>query len=265
LTKLIFSFVLLLSCTLSNAAQDVEPKGDIRGQVIFTGTKPAVENYAIGGDRFCEEANAKKPIAKDEVVINPNSTIANVVVWIAKGGPDWFYKSTGASQPPVVLDQRDCMFVPHVVAMQTGQKLVVKNSDKTLHNVNAQPENNPRLNKALIPGGEPAVLTFAKPEIAVKLKSDIHPWMTAWAAVFDHPGFAVTGEDGRFEIKGVPPGEYVLQAWHEKFGTISLPLLVSADHPANAVFTYTNQGSKGGTQVDANGNPTTGTVQQYPE
>lgn len=247
------------------AVADQEATSVIRGQVNFTGNIPAPAKHTIAGDRFCEEANKKNPIMKQEVIINPNKTLANVVVWVASGGPDYFYKPSNEKLPPVVLTQRDCKFVPRVVALQTNQQLVVENVDPTLHNVNAQPRNNPRLNKALIPGGDPVTFSFAKPEISVKLKSDIHPWMIAYAAVFDHPGFAVNGEDGRFEIPDIPQGEYILNAWHEKFGIVKVPILVNADHPTNVIITYTNEGSKSGAQVDASGNPTTGTIEQLPE
>lgn len=248
------------------ASAEREPTSVVRGQVNFTGNIPAPARHTIAGDRFCEEANKKNPIMKQEIVINPNKTLANVVVWIASGGPDYFYEpKDGSKLPPVILTQRDCKFVPRVVALHTNQKLIVKNVDPTLHNVNAQPRNNPRLNNALIPGGDPATLSFANPEISVKLKSDIHPWMIAYAAVFDHPGYTVVGEDGRFEIPDIPQGEYVLQAWHEKFGIVKVPILVNSDSPTNVIITYTNEGSKSGAQVDPSGNPTTGTIEKLPE
>lgn len=234
----------------------------IRGQVNFTGNPPAEQNFKITGDKFCEEVNSRSPIRKRDLALNEDGTIADVVVWVAEGGPDWLYESAKQPLAPVVMMQENCQFFPRVVALQTGQHLVVKNADPTLHNVNAQPQNNPRLNKALFPNGDPAVLTFEKPEMAIKLKSDIHPWIEGWAAVFSHSAFAVTGEDGRFEISGLPPGEYVLNAWQERFGTVKAHMLVRAETPAHVIFTYTNQGSKGGMQVDADGNPTTGTLQQ---
>lgn len=244
------------------AADHPEAVAVIRGQVNFTGNPPAAETFKIAGDKFCEEASARHPIHKRDLALNPDGTIADVVVWVAEGGPDWLYEPAKQPLTPVVMLQENCQFFPRVVALQTGQQLVVKNADPTLHNVNAQPQNNPRLNKALFPNGDPAVLTFEKPEMAVKLKSDIHPWMEGWAAVFNHSAFAVTGEDGRFEISGLPPGEYVLNAWQERFGTVKAQMLVRADIPAHVIFTFTNHGSKGGMQVDADGNPTTGTLQQ---
>ncbi len=241
-----------------------EVTGAILGRVNFTGTQTEVEFHRIAGDRFCEEVHAEQPIRKKDVVINPNGTVANVVVWVASGGPDWLYEQDGESKPPQVITQQNCDFYPRVVALQTGQRLAVRNTDDTLHNVNAQPRNNPRLNYAMRPDGEPAVMKFDNPEVAIKLKSDIHPWMIAWAVVFDHGEFAVTGEDGTFELRDLPPGEYVVEAWHEEFGTVQAPVMVFADRPSNVAFNFTNKGSKSGSQVNPDGSMTTGTIMQLP-
>lgn len=256
---LVVSTLLMVSAVVQG---QVKPTGVVQGVVNFTGTILPPEAMEIRGDRFCQDVSAKKPILREDVVVNPNKTLKNVVVWVASGGPDNLYKSTGTSLEPAVLVQQDCSFYPHLVAIQTGQKLVVKNVDPTIHNLNTYPKNNKRLNKAILPGGSPETISFEKPEIAVRIKSDIHPWMVAWAAVFDHPFYAITGDDGTFEIKGLPPGEYTLETWHEKFGNIRMYALVQGDTPTHVVFNYTNDGSKGAAQVDAHGNASTGTLQQ---
>src|SRR5439155_2514515 len=105
----------------------------------------------------------------------------------------------------ITLDQHGCQYEPHVFGIQVGQKLTVVNSDKTLHNIHAHPANNPEFNKGQPSGSGALEEKFDKPEIMVPVNCDVHRWMNAWAGVLNHPFYAVTGKDGKFEIKGVPP------------------------------------------------------------
>jgi plastocyanin len=133
-------------------------------------------------------------------------------------------KSTGASAPPAVLDQRDCMYGPQIFAVQTGQKILVKNSDPTLHNIHlnpALPANtgaNPPNNFAQMQGQPDLTISFPAPEVFLKFQCDVHPWMFSWVTVVDHPWFAVTDKDGKYTIKNVPPGKYTITALHRKAG-----------------------------------------------
>src|SRR5208282_1452596 len=115
-------------------------------------------------------------------------------------------KSTGASAPPVVLDQKGCLYEPQILAIQTGQKLVVKNSDNCIHNVHCTPAvaSNEEHNDAQMPGGADLTYTFSKPEMFLRFKCDVHPWMFAWVSVIDSPYFCLSGQDGKFVIKNVP-------------------------------------------------------------
>lgn len=239
------TIALLVATSLPAAAAET---GVIRGQVNFVGSAPALEQLKISGDRFCEQIDSKNPILRTDLVVNPNNTLNNVVVWIESGGPDSYYKTPGPTEPASLI-QQNCSFYPRVIAVHAGQPLQIRNADPTIHNVNSQPENNPRYNKAMIPDAPAVSVTFNKPEVAIKLKSDIHPWMVAWVAVFDHPGFAVTGDDGRFEIRDLPQGEYVLKAWHEKYGIATTPVTVQPNLPAEVLFNYTVEGSKSGSQL----------------
>jgi plastocyanin len=131
-------------------------------------------------------------------------------------------KSTGASAPATILDQKGCQYIPSILAVQTGQKLVVKNSDPVLHNVHNAPSKtsgNKEFNQAQLPNSPDLTFTFDKPEDFLKLQCDVHAWMFAWVSVFDHPYFAVSGKDGSFKIANVPPGKYKIQAAHRKAGT----------------------------------------------
>jgi plastocyanin len=148
-------------------------------------------------------------------------------------------KSTGASQPPVVLDQKGCLYTPQILAIQTGQKLIVKNSDPCLHNVHATPTvpGNPESNQGQGPGAPDLTFTYTQPEMFLRFKCDVHPWMFAWVSVFDSPWFCVSGPDGKFVIKNVPPGKYTVEAAHRKLGTQTQDVEVK-DGDVTANFTF---------------------------
>lgn len=223
----------------------------IEGKINFAGEQPAGELFRIAGDDFCERAAESDPPRPQDVVVNENRTLKNVLVYISKGWADGhkpMAKDTGA----VHLTAKGCMFRPHLVVMQTTQKLMVSNADDTLHNVNVLPANNLPMNKVLMPGdADPLELSFTKPEIGMKLRDAIHPWMSATIAVLDHTDYAVSGDDGHFRITGVAQGEYTLTAWHETFGAVSTDILVRPDVPTEVVFNFTATGTKAGNQTDA--------------
>lgn len=222
-------------------------RGSIKGKVEFVGVAPTAQPFKITGDSYCEAIHETDPIRHHEVVVNPNQTLANVIVYIARGGPDDFYgQPVDESVPAVTLTQEQCQFSPRIVALRTGQRLEVRNNDDTIQNINALPAKNRRFSHSILPGGDPVTLTFDEPEVGLKLKSDIHPWMVSLVGVFDHPAFYVTGDDGTFELTGLPQGEYLVEAWHEKFGVTEVEVLVQADAPTEIRFVYTDQGSKAG-------------------
>jgi plastocyanin len=156
-----------------------------------------------------------EPVTTRHYVVGPNSELANVVVML-KGISG---KSTGAAAQPAVLDQVGCEYTPGILAIQTGQKLIVKNSDPVLHNVHTTPEpngGNKEQNLAQMPKGADLNFTFAAPENFLRFKCDVHRWMFAWVTVVDHPYFAVTDKEGKFTIPNVPPGKYTITALHRK-------------------------------------------------
>jgi len=223
----------------------------IEGKINFAGDQPAVEAFRIAGDDFCERAAESDPPRPRDVVVNDNRTLKNVLVYISKGWADG-HKPVAMDKSPVHLTAKGCMFRPHLVVMQSTQKLVVTNADDTLHNVNVLPANNPPLNQVLIEADSaPLELSFPRPEIGMKLRDAIHPWMSATIAVMDHPNYDVSGDDGHFRITGVMQGEYTLTAWHETFGSVSTDILVRPDVPTEVVFNFTATGTKAGNQTDA--------------
>ena len=208
---------------------------DIVGVVSFKGTPPAEKEITpIMDDATCSASYTKAPTTHFYVV-SPKGELADVVVSL-KGVTG---KSTGASAPPVVMDQKGCLYTPSIVAIQTGQKLVVKNSDNCIHNVHDKPTvaGNNESNDVQMPGGADLTYTFAQPEPFLKFQCDVHPWMFAWVSVFDSPYYCISDKDGKFVIKNVPPGKYTLEAAHRKLGVQTQEIEVK-DTDATVNFTF---------------------------
>jgi hypothetical protein len=129
------------------------------------------------------------------------------------------------------------MYGPHVVALQVNQTLKVINSDPHSHNIHPLPTINREWNKSQPPGSAPLEQKFDKEEITIPVKCNIHPWMRSYIAVFRHPYFAVTGSDGTFSLKGLPPGKYTITAWQESYGSKTQDITVGAG-PSSANFEF---------------------------
>ena len=229
--KLLARFLLLAALAVAPVARSA----DIIGVITLKGTPPAEKEITPLMDNPDCAAMYAKPPTTHFYAVGPNGEFADVVVSL-KGVTG---KSTGASAPPAVLDQKGCLYSPQILAIQTGQKLVVKNSDKCIHNVHCTPTapGNEEHNDAQMSGGADLTYTFAKPEPFLKFQCDVHPWMFAWVTVIDSPYFAVSDKDGKFTIKNVPPGKYTVEAAHRKLGTQTQDVEVK-DGAATANFTF---------------------------
>jgi len=218
-------------------AAQLASAGDLTGAITFKGTAPAaIEFTKIRENPDCSALYPGALPKTKFYVLGANGELADVIVSL-KGITG---KSTGASAAPVILDQKGALYVPQIVAIQTGQKLVVKNSDPFIHNVHTLPKTelgNPESNQVQMAGGADLTYTFEKPEPFLKFQCDVHPWMFAWVSVFDHPYFAVSGADGKFTIKNVPPGKYTLEAAHRKLGVQTAEIEVK-DEGAAQNFTF---------------------------
>ena len=232
LKKVMKKSLLLLALGLFAAAQI--HAGDITGTITLKGTAPAAKEITpIKDDPNCAALYPGALPKTKFYVVGANGELADVIVSLK----DISGKSTGASAAPVTIDQKGALYTPQILAIQTGQKLIVKNSDAFVHNVHTKPAANPESNQVQMGGGADLTYTFDKPEPLLKFQCDVHPWMFAWVSVFDHPYFAVSGADGKFTIKNVPPGKYTLEATHRKLGTQTAEIEVKADGAVQS-FTF---------------------------
>jgi plastocyanin len=186
----------------------------ITGKVTFTGAPPARRPVSMDATPACARQHDKAPLS-EEVVVNANGTLRNVFVHVKSGLP------SGVKWPapgqPVTIDQAGCVYKPHVVGVMVDQDVEFLNSDPTNHNIHPLPRINREWNESQPPKGEPKLKSFPKPEIGIPVKCNIHPWMRVYINVVEHPFHAVTGDDGSFTLKGLPPGEYTIEAWHERY------------------------------------------------
>lgn len=212
---------------------DLQTVGSIGGNVSYQGTPPEREKVVMAGFADCKAHHATTPLREDLLV--ENGKVQNVIVYIQ----DKYLKGYQFETPkePAVLDQRGCLYAPHVAVMQTGQELKIKNSDDTVHNVHSHSEKNKVFNDAMPPQSEAITKSFKRSEV-IRLTCDIHPWMESYLGVFSHPFFAVTGKDGSFELKGVPPGKYTVVALHEKMGSRKLTVEVKAKEAVPLNFEF---------------------------
>jgi len=207
--------------------------GTITGVVRFEGDAPERKTISSGGTGGCPDHAG--PLLSEDAIVE-NGCLANVFVTIQSGLQGWDVPP--AKDESFEMDQKGCVYVPHALAMRVGQKLLVKNSDPTTHNIKIRSRANEEMNPIQAPGGQPVEWKPAKKEIGASFECNLHPWMKAWVCVFDHPWFAVSAGDGKFAIRGVPPGDYVLEAWHEKFGKKTAKITVAPGGSAGASFTY---------------------------
>lgn len=212
---------------------------DIVGTITLQGTPPVeIPITPIMDDTYCGQLYQTPPTTHFYVV-GAKGGFGDVIVSLEDGsGQPITGKSTGASQPPVVLNQKGCLYSPQIMALQTGQQLIVKNLDNCIHNVHITSKaGNPEHNDAQMAGGPDLTYTFPNAEMFMKFQCDVHPWMFAWAAIFDNPYFAISGSDGKFVIKNVPPGKYTVCANHRKLGEQTQVVDV-ADKDVTVNFTF---------------------------
>ena len=218
------------------------PTGSVTGVISFTGTPPAPRKIDTSADPVCGQKNPNL-VADDTIVTD--GKLANTFIYVKEGTVEGGKKITDYawSTPTTAaqLDQNGCHYAPHVMGVQVNQKISITNSDATQHNVHPTPKLNPEWNQTQANGAPPIEKSFARPEVLIPVKCNQHPWMKAYVGVMRHPFFAVSGKDGAFEIKGLPPGTYTVVAWREggANGTEkNMQVTVPANGSAKADFSF---------------------------
>ncbi len=216
------------------APVDESTAGNINGKIVLEGTAPKNDPIKMNADPVCLR-EAKGAQAQEFFMVGEAGALQNVFVYVKEGLGD---RTFPAPTEPVVLDQKACRYHPHVFGIRVGQPLQVLNSDPTLHNIHALPKGNQEFNTGQPVQGMKFDHTFSAPEIMVPFKCDVHGWMNAYVGVVNHPYFAVSGNDGKFQLKTLPPGSYVIEAWHEKLGTQTQNVTIGQKETKEVTFTF---------------------------
>lgn len=215
------------------AAVDTANAATLTGKVSFGGAKPAARPIRMDAEPACKGLHSG-PVHSEEAVVNDNGTLQYALVYVKDGLGD---KAFPTEKEPVVLDQKGCIYKPHVVSVMTDQEIHILNSDPTTHNIHPLPKANREWNESQPPKSDKLVKTFPREEVTIPVKCNVHPWMKSYIGVFKHPYHAVTSADGTYTIKNLPPGEYTIAVWTEKFGTQEQKVSVAAKDSKTVDFT----------------------------
>ena len=214
---------------------DVATAGDVKGMATIDGAAPQNASIKMNADPVCVKANTTPQSQETYAVGSDGKSLANVFVYVKDGLGNYVYDPpTG----PATIDQKNCRYHPHVFGMRVGQPLEILNGDPTLHNIHALPKGNAEFNTGQPIQGMKTTHTFTAKEVMVPFKCDVHGWMNAYVGVLDHPYFAVTDKDGKFELKSLPPGTYTIEAWHEKLGATTQSVTLGPKDSKEIAFTF---------------------------
>ena len=214
-------------------AAAVGPTGTIQGHIRLAGDPPGNTVIRMGVDPRCAQITEGKLMVQESVLTSPDESLANVFVRLEGTFPD-----TPVPEEPVVIDQTDCVFVPRVVGARAGQLVQIKNNDPLLHNLNSQGSTSNRFNVGQPMQGMVHEVRLEEEESMLRIRCDLHRWMTEYIGVVSHPYFAVTDLSGTFVVDGVPTGTHTIQAWHEEYGVLTQTVTVEAGAVVVADFTY---------------------------
>jgi plastocyanin len=213
---------------------DPETASTVTGQILYKGKRPAPKVIDMSEEPACVEAHKGKAY-NESLVVNRKGDLANAFIYINSGLEG---KTFEIPADPVTIDQNGCWFRPRVLGIQTGQTLKIVNSDPVTHNIHPMARVNREWNHSQGADDLPMARKFLKPEIMIPVKCNIHSWMHAFIGVLSHPYFAVSHDDGTFEIKNLPPGTYTIAVWTETLGAQERQLTVAPHSKAEANFTF---------------------------
>jgi plastocyanin len=216
---------------------DAATAGTVTGTIRFEGAPPPIKNINMIDVPNCAKMHSG-PIPTEGVVPGDNGTLQNVVVYLQGDFSAYSFPQAGA---PVRVAQEGCVYSPHVVAVMTGDSLEVTNADSVTHNINAISHFRQGWNETQLPGSAPVVRQLVHEEIPMIVKCTMHPWMRFYLVVLSHPYFQVTGRDGQFALRNLPPGSYTLTAWHETYGTKKQAITVQPKQEQTVSITFTDK------------------------
>jgi plastocyanin len=210
-----------MSQSAAPAATPIDPAtvATVSGTVKFDGAAPKQAKIDMSQDPACKGMN------EAENVVIAGGDLANVFVYVKDGLGN---RTFDVPATPVVLDQSGCKYHPHVLGVMAGQTVQIKNDDQTTHNIHPTPKDNREWNESQPPSSAPLEKNFAREEIMLPVKCNQHPWMKMYINVVKSPFYAVTDKDGKYEIKGLPPGDYTIAFVHEKLGEQDQKVTVAA-------------------------------------
>lgn len=208
--------------------------GEITGNVYFKGEAPRLRRIMMDKDPVCASLHPEGVLPEDGRV-NTNGTLPNAFVYISKGAENF---SSAAATEAATMTQNECEYEPHVLGIMVGQPLRVVSNDPTTHNIHIMPKLGHDFDVTQQPGSPPVSDRFSKPQVMVPVHCNIHNWMRAYIGVVTNPYYAVTGNEGTFQIKGVPAGNYTLSIWTATFGTQEREVTVRASESAMEDFTF---------------------------
>ena len=225
------TILLLITFTMMSVSIDA---GTLKGHVKYDGKPPKKKRLRMDADPVCGSSHSG-PVYSENFKMAKDGSMAEALVYLKDVSYDG-----GVPSEPAVLDQKGCIYMPHVFGMVAGQELLIKNSDATLHNIHSMPKVNKEFNFAMpkVVKEKKSTFSLSEPD-PFYIKCDVHPWMKSWVLVSDHPFFAVTDENGNFSIEGIPAGTYEVVCWQEKFGkrTITKKVTIGdGDTTENFVF-----------------------------
>jgi hypothetical protein len=215
---------------------DVATAGHAQGMVMFEGTPPPPDVLDMSSEPVCQEHWNGQAVR--EAVQVTNGHLSNVFIYVKEGLEGMAFPRL---QEQVVIDQVGCRYTPHVSGVMPNQPVVFRNSDPVMHNINATPSVNRPFNFSQPMIDMENERTFAQPEVMIPVRCDVHGWMRAYVGVVPHPYFAVTAEAGTFDLSDLPPGEYVVEAWHPVLGTQEQAVTIETGQTAQVAFTFTEE------------------------